>query len=235
MRKKIILTLWILTILSSVAHAQFKPFRFGFKVGPNLSWLAPDAEGYESNGISGGFSWGFVSDFAITENYFISTGFGMDYLGGKLEYPHSMKFDDDTVSYTGDLSRKYNLRYLEIPLTLKMRTNMFGRIAYYGKIGFGTSFNLKSKSKDEFSYFDNGAKITEDFEEDIKDDIVFFHESIIFGGGVEYFVDESTSINVGISFKNGLTNVLKGENSVDPDIEEKANLHYFQLNVGVIF
>ncbi|MBN1337908.1 MAG: PorT family protein [Bacteroidales bacterium] len=226
----------MLVNLTINAFPQVKPFRFGFKLAPDISWLFPDSEGYSSDGSTLGFTWGFLSDFALTENYFVSTGFGMDYMGGKLEYPHALMLGQDTLLTTGELSRKYKFRNLEVPLTLKMRTNKFGSISYFGKIGFGTSFNIKSKADDEFAYYINTQKKTEDFNDvDIKDEITFMRASMIFGAGIEYFIDESTSLILGIDFNSGLTNVLKNENVVDPGVEQKANLNYFQLNIGVLF
>lgn len=226
----------ILMIISADAFSQVKPFRFGFRLAPNIAWLSPDSEGYKKDGSVMGFTWGFLSDFALTENYFVSTGFGMDYTGGKLEYPHSMSLGENTVATTGDLARKYKFRNLEVPLTLKMRTNKFGSVSYYGLIGFGTSFNIKSKADDEFTYFVNSQKNSENYEDvDIKDDVSFLRASMIVGAGIEYFVDESTSITLGVNFNSGLTNVLKGENVVNPNVKQKANLNYFQLNIGILF
>ncbi|MCD4735470.1 MAG: PorT family protein [Bacteroidales bacterium] len=236
MKKAFLIGLVIILIIPAISYSQVKPFRFGFKISPNLAWISPDAEGYEANGSSFGFSWGFLSDIAITENYFISTGFGVDYLGGKLKYPYQGSISTDTIIQTGDMSRNYKLRNLEIPITLKMRTNQFGKIAYYGQIGFGTSFNLKSKADDDFSYYENDQKYSEKKDDvDIKDDIKFMRSSLIFAAGIEYFLDESTSLVGGLSFNSGLTNILKGENTVDPNVKQKGSLYYFQLNIGILF
>jgi hypothetical protein len=114
-----------------------------------------------------------------------------------------------------------------------MRTNQFGKIAYFGEIGFGTSFNLRAKSTDSFDY--NGGGSNYSSEEDLNDEVTFMKSSIIVGGGIEFFVDNSTSIILGITFNNGLNNILKGENSVDPEIDQKGHLYYFQLTLGVMF
>jgi hypothetical protein len=226
----------VLLLGSSLSFSQVKPFRFGFKLASNLAWLSPDANGYKVDGSVMGFSWGFLSDFALTENYFVATGFSMDYLGGKLLYPHAKQVGQDTTLITGDLARKYKLRNLELPLTIKMRTNKFGDVAFFGKIGFGIDFNLNAKADDSFSYYSGVKKMSETIKDvNVKDEIVFLRSSMIFGAGIEYFIDESTSILLGLNFNSGMTNVLKGENVVDPSVKQKANLNYFQLNMGVLF
>jgi hypothetical protein len=220
-----------LLFLTPGLNAQVKPFRFGFKIAPNISWMVPDSDPYEKDGATMGFTWGFLADITLTENYFLRTGFSMDYLGGNLEFPFVRSNEQEYD--TGMMNRKYNLRYLEVPVALKMRTNRFGNKAYFGEIGFGTSFNLKARSKDNFSYA--GGELSEEFESDISEEVVLVREAMIFGGGVEFFLDESTSILVELTFSNGLNNILKGENTFDQDVKQKASLYYFQLSVGILF
>jgi hypothetical protein len=215
------------------SQSQVKPFRFGVKVAPNMAWISPDTKDYEYDGMSMGFSWGFLADITLADNYFVKTGFSIDYLNAKLKYPHQMKLDDTEENLTqGTMYRKYKLRYLEIPLTLKMRTNQFGEFAFYGEIGFGTAFNLKSKSDDRF-VFNNDNEL--ETIEDIKDEISFIRESLIVGAGIEYFIDESTSLVTSINFSSGLTNLLSGETSMDPGVKQRGQLNYLQLNIGIMF
>ncbi len=231
--KKTIPILIVFLFFGMQSFSQVKPFRFGFKVSPNISWISPDSKTYSSDGAQLGFSWGFLADITLTENYFVKTGFEVDYLGGKLNFPHTMLIPGDTLNSVGNMNRKYNLRYLTIPLTIKMRTNQFGKVAYYGEIGFGTSFNLRAKATDSFDY--NGGQSNYSSEEDLNDEVTFVKSSIVVGGGMEYFVDNSTSIILAVSFNNGLNNILKGDNSVDPEIKQTGHLYYFQLTVGVMF
>lgn len=235
--KKIVLLAGICFLVSHVAISQIKPFRFGLKLAPNIGWISPDSEGYENDGSVPGFSWGFISDFTITENYFVGTGFNVNYLNGKLQYPHEMDIieNNDTTTYTGTLKRKYNLRYIELPLTLKMKTNKFNSIQFYGQIGFSLGFNIKAKAKDDFSYEVGGQYMSESNERDISDEITFLRGALVLGGGIEYYVDDSTSIIAGITFSNGISNILKGNNTVDPSIAQKAVPHYIELTLGVIF
>jgi hypothetical protein len=230
----IIITFILITVQGTT---QVKPFRFGVKVAPNLAWISPDTEGYENDGVKAGFSWGFLADIALTENYFVKTGFSIDYLNAKLRYEEQIKLTEDATSFTtGMMERKYKLQYLEIPLTLKMRTNRFGDFAFYGEIGFGVAFNLKAKAKDTFTYYDiNTNKNTREAESDIKDDIALVRGSLIVGAGLEYFIDESTTIITSIVFSNGLNTILTGNTSIDPSVEIRGQLYSLQLCIGIMF
>jgi len=204
------------------------------RVAPNISWISPESENYETKAALPGFSWGFLADITLTENYFVKTGFSLDYLNGKLEYPHKQKiFEDDIEPTEGSLSRKYNLRYIELPVSLKMRTNKFGKTAFFGEIGFGVSFNLRAHANDTFSPYEIEGSV--ESESDIKDDIALIKGSLIAAAGIEYFIDESVSLITSISFNNGLTNILNGNNEIDTSVKQRANLYYFHLNIGIMF
>ncbi len=235
--KKFIVLAGLFLILGQTAVSQIKPFRFGIKVAPNFAWLSPDSEGYDKEGASPGFSWGFISDFTLTENYFISTGFNMNYLGGKMKFPHKMQIiaNGDTSVYTGTMNRKYNFRYIELPVTLKMKTNKFNNLQFYGKIGFSAGFKLRAKAEDNFAYQKDEKYMNYSDETDISDDITLVKGALLLGAGVEYYLDQSTSLIFGILYSSGLSNVMKGTNSVDTSVSEQATLSHIEITVGVIF
>ncbi len=226
MKKIIFLLILSGSIFISSAFAQTKPFRFGIKLSPNLGWLKPSTDGYESQGTEIGFGWGFLCDITLTDNYFFSTGFDMEWNYGGLKYP-------DIQTDTGMLTRDYKLKYLDIPLSIKMKTNQFDKWAFFGQLGLAPGFKLGATSDDSFEHSDNS--ITETNKKDINDDISIFRTSVLIGGGAEFYIDESTCIVASLSFKNGITNVLKGTNAVDKSLNEKAFYNGLQLNIGVIF
>lgn len=232
MKHKILLLTFIL-LFGFQTFAQLKPFRFGVKAAPNIAWISPDTEDYENDGSVLGFSWGFVADITLMEHYFLKTGFNLDYLNGKLILPFEKIIEEinDSIPISGSLHRKYNLRYLEIPLTFKMRTNQFGKFAIYGNIGFGAAFKIRARSEDELYNESGGLVASED--KDIADDLTLLRGSVIVGLGTEIFLDKSTSIFVDVTYNNGLSNMLKdNENTIGVD---KAFVHFFQLNIGVMF
>jgi len=229
-RKFIVVFVLILAFYFS-GYSQQKPFQFGIKVAPNISWLKPATDGYENNGNGFGFSWGFIADFALTENYFVSTGFNAVWNNSSLKYPH--KAED----HEGVLYRDYRLRYIEIPIKLKMKTNKLNdHLKAYGQLGLGSAFKIGAKAKDTFEYTEDGVtKTTPEDENNISDEIQLFKASLIVGGGVEYYIDESTLIFVEFNYNNGFTNVLKDYNTIDGTLSQQAQLHYIELAIGVIF
>jgi len=166
--KKAVLITFLLTFLCVLsANSQQKPFIFGFKAGPNIGWMRPDATDYLSDGIKGGFSWGFIADFFLMENYGIATGFDVIFLNSGLTMPHAVT--DGASTFSGTLKRKYSLKYIQIPVTLKMRTKEMGKFRIYGQIGLGSAFLIGAKADDEFIQ-DNGQ--TTNTETDIISSII---------------------------------------------------------------
>ncbi|NOR87343.1 MAG: outer membrane beta-barrel protein [Bacteroidales bacterium] len=225
----------IFIILSQSTQAQQKPFKFGFKLSPSISWLSPDSKYYENDGSDMSFSWGFIADITLMEHYYIATGFNVNYFRGSLSYPEATMHED--INYNGTLNRTYNLRYIEVPVTLKMKTNeLVKKTKFFGLIGVNTGLNIRAKANDSFSGKYNSTTHTYSEEKvDIKNETTLFKASLVVGAGAEYVVDESLSVIIGINFNNGFTNILKGNNSIYPEIEAKAVPYYFELNLGVIF
>ena len=207
--------------------SQKSPVRLGLRISPNISWMNPDEKNYSSNGVAVGVSLGFVSEFYMTEHYAIVTGFNFSFLGGNLKFPYA-----DSAN-TGMLNRKYNFRYLEIPLMIKMKTREFGKFCFFGQIGFGTAFNLKTRVKDEFNTENNGT--IDDKKNLPANQTSLVREAILVGIGSQYKIDESVSFILGLGYSNSLNNVLQGHNAKDPGLMNRSSLNFAELNIGVLF
>lgn len=233
-RMKKLLSFLFFLIITSQVQAQYKPVLFGMKVGANLGWIKPDVEEYSGEGIVPGFTWGFIGEFYIMENYAIFTGFNVNFNGGKMEYPsiRDIKIGGNTVTDTVQLHRKYNLKYIEIPLCLKMQTALSDKITVFGKIGLGTSFRLSAKGTDDFIF--DGSEVSEP-KKNINDEIALMRESLIVGGGIELKIKGSTALIIDITYDNAFNNMLTGNNPALPDAIPKAIHNFVELGAGIVF
>lgn len=227
MRLRILLT-FVLFAFVATSYAQYKPFTFGLKAGPQISWLRPNVDKYENDGMKMGIGWGFIAEFNFSENHTLATGFNMLFNGGKLAFPELVKIKpEDSILTQVQIHRDYSLRAFEIPLTLKMRTNNMGGFFYYGQIGLGTAINVGAKTKDAINNGEYGEKAK-------YDKIFFIRESLLIGAGAEYEIPGGTRIGAGLIFNNGFTDVLEGRNTFLGK-NEKAAPNYFGLDIFVIF
>jgi len=129
---------------------------------------------------------------------------------------------------------------LEIPLTLKLRTNEIGYMTYWAQFGLGLGFNIGAKGDDDVEFRkekvfvvddpntpdvnetsvrweDSDIKSRLDVDVDIKDDIGLFRTSLIVAAGMEYNLSGNASVIAGITFNNGFSNILKGNGASTDD------------------
>lgn len=209
-------------VMTTSLFAQEKPIRLGVFLGPNITWLAPDIEHFEGNGASMGFAWGLVTDVTLMENYYLTSGIKLNYFKGKIAAP---------VAAFGNLEQEFNMRYLEIPLALKLRTNeLLPRMKFYGTIGLEAGVRIRAKSN-------ISATVSGVVQETEKVDVKEITQPVIcnlaVGAGMEFAVDDALDIVAGVSFHNGLTGALKSKKS-NP-IQYKAMPYYFSFDIAVLF
>ena len=227
--KKLVLSLMFVAIASTVLFAQSnydeQKFHFGLKAHPVVSWARIDAEGVESEGIRIGFTYGLVTEFAFTKNYAFATGLDVSYRGGKYSQKLGGINSQTQTFEVIKVTRTQKFQMLELPLTLKLKTNEIGYIKYYGLFGGVPGFivkateDIESSNQDVFKDRDDRSN---------QGDFSFFNMSLIVGLGIEYNLGGSTAFTTGIHYKNGLIDILK---------EKKAQmrLDVVALNIGVLF
>ncbi|HOP43681.1 MAG TPA: porin family protein [Flavobacteriales bacterium] len=206
--------------------------RLGLKVAPNFHWLRPDTKGLESDGNNTGLSFGIVVDFPFGDNgqYAFHTGALLNYIGGPLKADYST--DTSTVVSTQDTK----LRYVEIPLCLKLRTRMDQPLNFYGQLGVSAAINVRARSDFETTTTILGNNVTaSDTDVDIIDDVQAFKLALVAGAGVELTLDSGPTLFGGIVYNNGLMNVLQGDAKyiVNEDKKSKLFADYLEISLGV--
>ncbi len=217
--KRIISVLFFFLLAGNyVANAQ--KFHFGLNIAPGIAWIKPDTKGFDNDGVKLAFSYGIITEFAFNQNqnYALATGLQVSYRGGKISNLDSIVVGNGFKPVNS--KTKLTLQYLELPVTLKMKTNEIGAFKYFGQFGLLPAFNIKATSVN-----DNGFNITN---ENIKSDINAFSASLLVALGFEYNLVGNTSLVVSAAFNNGLTDVLDNK-----DVKAISNL--INLNVGILF
>ena len=223
--KRILLLLLIVTLTNSLfAQDGIRPdygFRLGLTAHPTIGWIKP--ENGKGNGVNLGFSYGLMADFNFAENYSFATGLTVTTINGKsTEINPSPYYNPSVNTNPTAFDLKYMLQYLEVPLTLKLKTEKVGYARWYGQFGITNDFNIGAKQDVQLA----GKSVASDL--DIKDDINFYRAGLLIGGGVEYDVAKSTSIMVGLTYNNGFTDI-------SDDKSRSVRNHYIGINFGVFF
>ena len=230
-----------------------RTIRFGLQFNPNISWFKANSDGYKSGGSEIGFEYGLSFEYFISKNHLISTGVFMLNPGGNLNYKGvALNLSDSLVS--ADVENEYRLGYINIPLTLKLRTNEIGYFTYFGQFGINAAFNYRAKSEALYTYQETRKSFPSsylDTRKDAKGDINFINMNLVIGGGIEYNISGNTSLMLGVTFNNGFINQLdlkqheldnngnslidNNGNAVFSEKDASANLNYLALNIGIYF
>ena len=126
--KKLFLTLFVVILMTINASAQYKAFQFGLNISPSVNITKPNSDNLIQGKNQLSYSWGFNGNFYFVENYGFSTGFNVRNISGNYIYNHNT---------LGDISCSITNQYLEIPLSLIMRTERIGEMRVVGNIGYG--------------------------------------------------------------------------------------------------
>lgn len=249
--KKVFAILTATLLIHSVSQAQTNAtaqeavsLRFGIKLSPNLGWLRPDTKGLESEGTSLGYTFGLLADFPIgyNGNYAFASGLFLTNLGGAFTQGYNFVENVGASVQTKALKTDVALRYVDIPLTIKMMTNEIGYMRYYGQLGVSAGFNVRAKADIESPVVSgtltDGTPIVSGFtlleDEDFQEDTNLFRAGLVIGGGMEYNFSGQTSALIGITYNNSIINVLEKE-AIPGFDSPKLFAEYLELTLGVFF
>jgi hypothetical protein len=216
--KKFVLSIGLLlATLISLSAQTANSIRLSFVAEPQISWLKPDIDGVESQGAKGGYNFGVVLDRFFADNYAFSTGLTINTTGGKLQYtPDADQLNGEALPDgipQGD--KEYRLRYIEVPLGLKLRSNDFRRTNIYGRFGLTPQINIGARDGDDNS---------------IGDEIRFFDLGYHLGAGLEYSIGGTNALMFGLVYHNGFTDITD-----EPYFDDKTVLNRLVFEVGFIF
>lgn len=224
-----------------------------------------------NDGLGLGFSYGVTGDFSIfkSQNYWFATELSISTIPVHMKSNTELRNvvplapingipRDTTYKYSGgDVNFKYNTQYIQIPLSIKMKTEEIGNLKYFFQFGLAPSFRMKSRlttsvvngseiypankgisfhdpnSTSDDVYQFTGTKIagspSGEKEYDFKDDIASIRLPLIMGAGFEYKMSGSTTFVAGLRFDNAINNFFKE----DPKVSGRSNM--IGIQAGIIF
>jgi hypothetical protein len=193
---------------------SFKRNSFSFLLSPQTSWIRSDHNAVEPNGVVFGFDFGLLYDRFFDKNYAFTTGIVINSTGGKLTYRDTVPANiGGEIVDVVDLD--YKLKYLEIPLGLKLFTKDFRRSKYFLETGLYMAFNIKARDG-------NGKALGEE--------VKLFDSGYHVGGGMYYSLGGSTSLLFGLKYNSGFTDITSND-----AIDDKTNLQRVEFRFGIVF
>lgn len=235
---KMMKSLSALTLLLSILLCQFQVFSqdnevvirtvdsesnsrslsFGLFGAVNVGWIRSDTKGYQSDGVQPGLSYGLITDFSLekNDNYFFSTGVIINNIGGVMNNPSVVSLTDSVGTIVLEPARRqveYSIRQIEVPISLKMKTNEIGYIKYFGQFGISPAFNIRTTQKGE-DFYDSGSQ---QLDENADLDVRVFRVGVLAAAGIEYNLTGHTNLVLSLSYNGAFTNALKGQVTAGSD------------------
>lgn len=207
--KRFVVVLLLLPLLSMAQSEESRPrnFSLGFTASPTFGWLNfSEGQTGKSDGLRTGFSYGVLGDFSFSDNYYFSTAFTVTTINANTK--------------EGSTPATYKLQYLDVPFTLKLKSNFQQERRFYGQFGLSTGIKIGAKQE-------GGLLIGPNNNADIATDINIFRLGLVVGGGAEWNLNRNMNLMTGLSFNNGFTDVF--------DTADKAKNSYISLNLGIFF
>ncbi len=240
-------TICIALILSTKIIAQdntISSYEFGMRISPQISSVGIDSKSIHDNGVSLDWNFGFVVTKNLNERYSFGTELNVLYTTAKIKHDELWVIKN-TDSGFSNLTYNYSMRYFQLPIIFKMRSNEIKeKFRLYGEFGFAASFLFRSKadvsSSNVFTSISNmdvdnpedvdkfSIKTDASSTNDLSDDISLIRTSLIVGGGIEYTAFGSTKMYAGLRYDGGMSDMLK---------EDKwtATNSFTSINIGLIF
>jgi hypothetical protein len=238
MKRIAILIIAILSVISLNSYGQndealteFKFFRAGMYGTTGVTWMKSDMKDWTNEGIRFGYGYGFMAEFALAPNIVIASGFDVMYGSGKLKYADTLVSYDGSTLKQSDINSLYKIQYLQIPITIKMRTNEINYFRYYMRLGSSLGFRIGTKYTEEIKAQDESFIFRPYDNETATNRVPLFRATFDVGGGIEYSLGGTTALLCEIYFNNGLTNSLKKYNN----FKYNAKVNYLMLRVGILF
>lgn len=249
----VLYTLFVIGFSKTIIAQSDGKLKLGLHINTGLAWMSPENNGWENNGLRGNVSYGLIANIKIynSDNYFFHTGIFINHLNGKLRY--NDVYIGDSLFHRAVTEANYRMRYVEIPMAIKLKTNEIGYNTFYGVFGAQFGINVRTKADFNTNYDASGntpAGNKSIKNEDIQGQFLPIRADLVLGAGVERNISGNTFYFIGLTYNNGLTNLLKGnayaldgngktEISTNglPIEDKKLNtrLHYISLNFGIMF
>ena len=228
-------------LITQLSFAQGE-FRFGLKGSSNFGWVGGTSKNIVNDGTTVAFGYGIMGDYYFKPNYGISAEIMLSNIKSKFTVTEPLVFNSVPSDTVNDLRYEYNIQYLDIPLTMKFRTKEIGDMTYFGQFGVSMGFALNAKTsivstglpkfisdQEPTEYRVNDAEGDAFTVNNFDDKVFLFRLPLIIGGGVEYKMAGSTSLQGGVRIANTFTDMfVKDKTAI-------AKNNYVALSIGVLF
>lgn len=216
MKQGIVLSLFCLLLVN---NATAQNTRFGIKIDPQLSWMKPIGEISEKADNAVGLNVGLMVDKYFADNYAFNIGVSLNNTGGSLSYTDSMtwRLNSKNKVTVPDNNIVFKIKYINIPVGFKFLSKPIGYVKIFSELGADALVRVQAL-----------ADIPGSSNNDAREEIRLFNLGYHIGGGVQYSLGGSTSIELGITYNNGFIDATSNK-------DDNVSIQALGARIGIIF
>ncbi|MBA3664864.1 MAG: outer membrane beta-barrel protein [Bacteroidetes bacterium] len=266
-----------------------KKFRFGLRITPQPTWFTSSDNNNKPYGARFGFGFGLNMEFRLSNIVAFLTGVGGDFEGGKYQFRQDPA-NNYAVRYwqnnAGDFvepkknsnnaevnasntvyllkDRTIKTTFVTIPAILKLSTNEYSGLKYFGMFGVELGIRVKATATDNYinsykypstgvapaGYAGEGASSQSNININKDASLIPIRLGLNVGGGTEYRIGGSTTAFISVNYFRSFTNLMRNDSkylvyNVDTDITSGNNTYSFvkqniimsaiRINLGIMF
>jgi hypothetical protein len=218
-----ILALTILVLQGSILSAQ--DFRYGIYLSPLISWFRTDIDEVKNEGSRAGINIFVTAEKDLTKSWSFTSGLGYITSGGRLKSSKSevFRFPDFTSTVAAGEPVIYHLQYITVPVGLRIKTEEIGYLRYFGEFGLDPKVVVSGKADIPSASIKGRSAMTE---------IRRFNAGFHLMGGIDYSIDGSTSLILGLGFENNFFDITK---DVDGQEQDRTSQRLLKFIFGINF
>lgn len=197
--------------------------QLSFNGSPSVNWMKTNNQVSYNPKLTLGYDFGISGDvfFSDNERYSLLTGLQIINTGGAISYRTSNSFEFAGSDLEPGTQIKYRIRYVEIPLSIKLKTDQFRRVRYWGQLGLSAMVNIGANGDSNEGTLDRT---------NINSEINLFNMAMNVGAGFDFDLGGNNSVTAGLIFQNGLVDV-----TTDNFFTDKTIVNSLKIRLGLIF
>jgi hypothetical protein len=207
---------------ANVANAQ-QTIGFGIHADPLIGWFSSDNNNVTNESVKAGLNFGMTFNRYFTENYAFSAGLSLITAGGGLSHNDTITLllkNEETIPPGNTVI--YNIKYLAVPVGLKLQSNQIGYITYFTDLGFDPKFVLGGKAEIPTMNIEK---------EDATAELNNFNMGYHITAGIEYSLGGTTAIVLGLTFDSNFIDITR-ENGDQPSDRILHKMLGFRIGIN---
>jgi len=222
-KKKFCIVAGMIAFTAAMVNAQ--DLRFGIYASPVISWFNTDISEVRNEGARAGFNFSVTLENYFSSNYALTGGLSIINSSGRIvsEDTTLFKFPNFTSEVAPGNPVIYRIRYLSIPAGIKLKTNEIGFLTYYADLGLDPKIVIRGRADIPSVNIAGEKAMTE-----IKRFNIGYH--LI--GGIDYSLDGTTSLILGLGFESNFFDITK-DTGTQPD--DRTSHKFLKFIFGINF